>query len=305
MRGSTSGFVPRFFAAPVTEYPGERSPSCRPSSGRSCCSAAGASPPPPPSARWRSRRRSTRSSRARVPAARLRAAREGRSPRSASWATCAPFLVADRRGRRRVLEELGDRPRRRPARRAAGAGPPLGRAAAGLLRPVPLQAAAAQARARSRRAARCSPRSTARRTGAARRAHRADEHRAADAREHGGRPAPGGARGLVARRRTRRGGGRGPLGRHDARTPTSARGASRCTCATRAAARRHAHDPARPIELRSPLRELGFDQGSVRFTADLQGTAFRFKGTLESNTVTGNIERTRQGAGPFTLQFVE
>jgi len=59
------------------------------------------------------------------------------------------------------------------------------------------------------------------------------------------------------------------------------------------------------VELRSPLREIGFDQGNVRFTADLQGTAFRFKGTLEKNTVTGNIERTGRAPVPFTLQFVE
>ena len=59
------------------------------------------------------------------------------------------------------------------------------------------------------------------------------------------------------------------------------------------------------IELRSPLREIGFDAGNVRFTADLQGTAFHFKGTLENNTVTGNIERTGKAPVPFTLQFVE
>jgi hypothetical protein len=59
------------------------------------------------------------------------------------------------------------------------------------------------------------------------------------------------------------------------------------------------------IELRSPLRELGFDQGSVRFTVDLQGTPFHFKGTLENNTVTGNIERSGKPPVPFTLRFVE
>ena len=59
------------------------------------------------------------------------------------------------------------------------------------------------------------------------------------------------------------------------------------------------------IELRSPLRELGFEQGNVRFTVDLQGTAYRFKGTLENNTVTGNIERAGKAPVPFTLQFVE
>ena len=59
------------------------------------------------------------------------------------------------------------------------------------------------------------------------------------------------------------------------------------------------------IELRSPLREIGFERGQVSFTADLQGTAFRFRGTLENNTVTGTIERAGKAAVPFTLQFVE
>jgi hypothetical protein len=59
------------------------------------------------------------------------------------------------------------------------------------------------------------------------------------------------------------------------------------------------------VELRSPLREIGFDAGNVRFTASLQGAAFRFKGTLENNTVTGNIERAGRAPVPFTLQFVE
>ena len=59
------------------------------------------------------------------------------------------------------------------------------------------------------------------------------------------------------------------------------------------------------IELKSPLRELGFERGNVSFTADLQGTAFRFRGTLENNTVTGGIERAGRPAVPFTLQFVE
>ena len=45
------------------------------------------------------------------------------------------------------------------------------------------------------------------------------------------------------------------------------------------------------IDLRAPLRDLGFDRGSVRFTADLQGAAYRFKGTLDGNTVNGTIDR--------------
>lgn len=59
------------------------------------------------------------------------------------------------------------------------------------------------------------------------------------------------------------------------------------------------------IELKSPLREIGFERGNLSFTVDLQGTAYRFRGTLENNTVTGNIERSGRPAVPFRLQFVE
>jgi hypothetical protein len=59
------------------------------------------------------------------------------------------------------------------------------------------------------------------------------------------------------------------------------------------------------IELRSPLREIAFERGNLSFTADLQGTAFRFRGTLENNTVTGTIERPGRPGVPFTLQFME
>jgi hypothetical protein len=59
------------------------------------------------------------------------------------------------------------------------------------------------------------------------------------------------------------------------------------------------------VELKAPVRDIGFDRGSVRFTADQQGTAFHFKGTLEGNTVTGTIERAGKAPARFTLQFVE
>jgi hypothetical protein len=59
------------------------------------------------------------------------------------------------------------------------------------------------------------------------------------------------------------------------------------------------------VELRAPLRDIAFDRGSLSFTADLQGTAFRFRGTLENNTVTGTIERAGKPGVPFTLLFAE
>ncbi len=59
------------------------------------------------------------------------------------------------------------------------------------------------------------------------------------------------------------------------------------------------------VEVRAPVRDIGFDRGSVRFTVDQQGTAYHFKGTLEGNTVTGTIERAGKSPARFTLQFVE
>jgi hypothetical protein len=59
------------------------------------------------------------------------------------------------------------------------------------------------------------------------------------------------------------------------------------------------------IEVQTPLRDVGFEHGSVRFTADLQGTPHRFKGTLDRNTVSGTVERSGKPALPFTMQFVE
>jgi hypothetical protein len=59
------------------------------------------------------------------------------------------------------------------------------------------------------------------------------------------------------------------------------------------------------IELKAPVREIAFDRGDVRFTVDQQGTAYHFKGTLEGNTVMGTIERAGKAPASFTLQFVE
>jgi hypothetical protein len=59
------------------------------------------------------------------------------------------------------------------------------------------------------------------------------------------------------------------------------------------------------IELTAPLREVGFDRGNVRFTADLQGAAYRFKGTLDGNAVAGTIERPGRPPARFTLQYAE
>ena len=50
------------------------------------------------------------------------------------------------------------------------------------------------------------------------------------------------------------------------------------------------------IEVRSPLRDVGFERGERALHRDLQGAAYRFKGTLESSHVKGSIERDGQAA---------
>jgi hypothetical protein len=59
------------------------------------------------------------------------------------------------------------------------------------------------------------------------------------------------------------------------------------------------------VEVKAAARDFGFDRGSVRFTIDQQGTAYHFKGTLEGNVVSGTVERAGKPPARFTLQFVE
>lgn len=59
------------------------------------------------------------------------------------------------------------------------------------------------------------------------------------------------------------------------------------------------------IEVRSPLRDVSFEGGVVRFTASLQGGAHRFQGTLESSRVKGSIEREGKPPLTFTMDYLD
>jgi hypothetical protein len=59
------------------------------------------------------------------------------------------------------------------------------------------------------------------------------------------------------------------------------------------------------IELSSPLRDISFSRGTLRFTADLQGTPHRFEGVLEGETIKGAAEREGRSPAPFTLDYAE
>ncbi|MGD8894706.1 MAG: IPT/TIG domain-containing protein [Acidobacteriota bacterium] len=59
------------------------------------------------------------------------------------------------------------------------------------------------------------------------------------------------------------------------------------------------------IQLSSPLRDISFRRGTLKFTADLQGTPHQFEGVLEEETITGTAKRQGLSPAPFTLQYTE
>ena len=213
VRGASSGFVPRFFAAPVTEFPGAGLVFVSTELGPVLLLGG---PADAPSAADRAVKVATALnalvSASRLEAAGLRAARAA-AARGRGRGRGEPLPRAHPRGRRRVLAELGDGARRRPARQPGGPGPALGGAAAGLLRPLPLPAASPQddCRVPARQGADGDlQRGQPPLAGRPRHAH---EPGAPDARGHGDEPAPDGAR-RVGRAGPGRGRGRGPVGRH-------------------------------------------------------------------------------------------
>jgi hypothetical protein len=58
------------------------------------------------------------------------------------------------------------------------------------------------------------------------------------------------------------------------------------------------------LEVSSPLRDITFQRGTLRFTADIQGTPQKFEGTLHDTTIGGTAER-QGSAVPFSLEFTE
>ncbi len=57
------------------------------------------------------------------------------------------------------------------------------------------------------------------------------------------------------------------------------------------------------LELTSQLRDVSFDRGAVRFTANLEGAPHQFTGTLEDAKVSGTITRPRRDPARFTMDY--
>ncbi len=63
------------------------------------------------------------------------------------------------------------------------------------------------------------------------------------------------------------------------------------------------------VKVDSPLRELGYDKGTLRFRADIAGSPRLFSGNVQTDTITGTIQRGSGGkaapSGSFSLKYVE
>ena len=59
------------------------------------------------------------------------------------------------------------------------------------------------------------------------------------------------------------------------------------------------------IEIGSPLRDIAFEHGNVRFTANLDGAPHQFQGKLVDVTVTGTITRPKRDPASFTMQYAQ
>jgi hypothetical protein len=63
------------------------------------------------------------------------------------------------------------------------------------------------------------------------------------------------------------------------------------------------------VKVDSPLRDLGYDKGTLRFRADIAGSPRLFSGSVQTDTITGTIQRGAGGkgtpSGSFSLKYIE
>jgi hypothetical protein len=62
------------------------------------------------------------------------------------------------------------------------------------------------------------------------------------------------------------------------------------------------------VNMESPLREVVFDKGTLRFKTDISGAPRMFSGTVQTDTIAGSIQRgptDKAPSGTFSLKYVE
>jgi hypothetical protein len=62
------------------------------------------------------------------------------------------------------------------------------------------------------------------------------------------------------------------------------------------------------VEVESPLREVAYDKGTLRFKTDIAGSPRIFSGTVQTDTISGTIQRgpaDKAPSGTFSLKYLE
>ena len=63
------------------------------------------------------------------------------------------------------------------------------------------------------------------------------------------------------------------------------------------------------LKVESPLREVAYDKGTLRFRADISGSPRLFSGSVETDSIRGTIQRgsgaKASSSGSFSLKYVE
>src|SRR5262249_4919578 len=62
------------------------------------------------------------------------------------------------------------------------------------------------------------------------------------------------------------------------------------------------------VKVESPLREVAYDKGTLRFKTDIAGSPRIFSGTVQTDTISGSIQRSpadKTPSGTFSLKYVE
>lgn len=62
------------------------------------------------------------------------------------------------------------------------------------------------------------------------------------------------------------------------------------------------------LEMRAPLRDVVYDKGTLRFVVDLAGSPRQFTGVMKADTIEGTISKTtgdKAAVGRFTLKYAE
>ncbi len=63
------------------------------------------------------------------------------------------------------------------------------------------------------------------------------------------------------------------------------------------------------IQMEAPLRDVAYDKGTLRFRVDVAGSPCLFSGSVQTDSISGTVQRTTAGKaappGTFSLKYLE